>query len=257
MASTTGRGSQSSNGAVPAVDRALRILQTLAASPLRLTEIARRLELPKSTTLAILRTLHRHRAVAYDAASGRYAVGSGLVALAGAAHVHRDLRRIARPVLERLARATHETVILHLPDDGGSIVADREESRLQLRVAAPVGYRLPPFAGAVAKAMLAVLPEREVASQLPRRLPRFTPHSLTSRAAYLRDLRRTRVRGYATDDEEYLSGVRAVSAPVTDPDGRVVATLSIVGVKARLPASRGARFGRLVREAAQEVSRGG
>ncbi len=243
-------------GAVPAVDRALRILQTLAAAPLRLTEIARRLGLPKSTTLAILRTLRRRRIVAYDPTSARYAVGSGLIALAGGAHAQRDLRRAARPVVERLARATHETVILHLPDDSGSVVADSEESRHQLRVAAPPGYRLPPFAGAVAKVMLAALPEREAAQRIPRTLPRFTPRSITSRATYLRELRRVRIRGYAADDEEYLPGVRAVSAPIAGPDGRLLATLSVVGVKTRLSAARAAGFAPLVRQAAGEISRG-
>lgn len=244
--------SRSLGGAVPAVDRALRILQALARSPHRLTELARSLDLPKSTTLAILRTLQHHRAVAYDSASGRYSVGSGLLAIAGAAHGDRALYRAARAVIARLAEVTGETVILHVPDDGGSVVADREESRRQLRVAAPLGYRLPPFAGAVAKAMLAFSGGQS--PRIPRGLPRFTPRSISSRAGYLRELQRTRERGYATDDEEYLLGVRAASAPVIGPNGSVAAILSIVGVKSRLPVSRLRQFGRLVREGAQEVS---
>lgn len=237
---------------VPAVDRAVRILQALGQGPLRLTEVARSLGLPKSTTLAILRTLQGHRTVDYDATSGRYTVGSGLFAMAGAAHS--GLHQASRPVIERLARATGETVILHLPDDGASVVADREESSRQLRVAAPLGHRLAPFAGAVAKAMLAFAADSQ-ARRLPRTLPRFTPRSLTSRTAYLHELRRTHERGYATDDEEYLPGVRAVSAPIVGADGRVVAVLSIVGVKARVSLSRLAQFGRLVRDAAGEISR--
>lgn len=252
-------GSGAGRAEVPAVDRALRILHLLAAAPLRLTEIARALHLPKSTTLAILRTLQRHRAVTYDAGSGRYAPGVALLALAGAASTHRELRRIARPLIEQLARRTRETVILHLPEDSGSVIADSVESPQQLRVAAPAGYRLPPLAGAVAKVILASVPERAAAGRLPAALPRFTPHSLTSRAAYLRELRRVRARGYAIDDEEYLPGVRAVSAPVFSapvwgPDRRLVATLSVVGVASRLSAARLARHARLVRAAAAEIS---
>lgn len=240
---------------VPAVDRALRILQTLASGSLRLVEIARTLRLPKSTTLAILRTLQLHRIVAYDADTGRYRLGAGLVSLSGAAQAHGDLRRVARPVLERLVRLTGETVVLHLPDAEGSVIVDREESPHQLRVAAPLGHRLPPFAGAVAKAIFAGLPEREAARQLARkRLPQFTPRSITSRAAYVRELRQVRRQGYATDDEEYLPGVRAVSAPVVGASNQVLAILSVVGVKTRLTDPTMAQMARQVRDSVEEIS---
>lgn len=247
-------GSRGQHRTVPAVDRAARILQALAAADLRLTDLARDLHLPKSTTFEILRTLRTHRFVAVDPHSGRFRLGPALPGLGARVQTRADLREAARPVLLRLARATGETTILHIPDEDGYLILDREESPHQLRVAAPIGLRLPPFAGAVAKAILASVPEREAAQRIPRRLPQFTVESITGRAVYLRDLGRTRTRGYATDDEEYLPGVRAVSAPIAGADGRVVATLSIVGVKTRVSAVRWGRAGRLVKAGAREIS---
>lgn len=247
---------EGSRGLVPAVDRAARILEALAAADLRLTEIARGLHLPKSTTLAILRTLHHHRFVAFDARSSRYRLGPALPRLGDLAHSRADLREAARPALGRLARATGETIILHAPDEDGYLILDRVESPQQLRVAAPIGLRLPPLAGAVAKVVLAALSPEEAARRLARRvLPAFTPLSITDRAAYLRELAEVRRRGFASDDEEYLPGVRAASAPITAGDGRVVATLSVVGVKARLPEARLRGMVRLLVRAAHDVSR--
>jgi IclR family acetate operon transcriptional repressor len=236
------------------VDRAVRVLRTLAGAELRLTDIARALGLPKSTTLAILQTLAAHALVTYDDGARRYALGPALVALAGAAQARNTVARAARPYLERLAEQTGETVILHVPDDGGSVILDREESPHQLRVTAPLGLRLPPFAGAVAKALLAWLPEKEVRRRLGARpLPAFTSRSITAPAAYIRELRRVRRQGVARDDEEYLPGVRAVSAPIR-ASGRAVATISVVGVKARFTRARMRRAADLVRRAAEQIS---
>lgn len=256
MARSSHQGAAGRTPSVPAVDRALRILQTLATTPLRLIEIARALQLPKSTTLAILWTLRRHHVVAYDPSSSHYHLGSALLALAQAAQAHSDLRRLSRPVIERLARATEETVILHVPAGEESVILEREESPHQLRVAAPLGHRLSALAGAVAKVRLAQLPEPDAARWLARRrLPRYTPRSIIGRSTYVRELHQVRQLGYATDDEEYLPGVRAVTAPIVGPDGELLGTLSAVGVKARFPDLKMARAARLVREAALEISR--
>lgn len=240
---------------VPAVDRAARILQTLAGTDLRLTDITRALRLPKSTALAILRTLHQHRLVGLDSASGRYHLGPGLLSLAGAAQTWSDLRRVARPVVERLAQQTGETVIVHVPDGAASIIVDRVESPHQLRVTAPLGLRLPPLAGAVGKVMLAALPAEAAARRLARHtLPAFTPRSITSRTVYLRALEQVRRQGFATDDEEYLPGVRAVTAPIFDARGQLLATLSVVAVRSRSPDRRLRQIGQWVRAAAAEIS---
>ena len=60
---------------------------------------------------------------------------------------------------------------------------------------------------------------------------------------------------YAVDDEEYLPGVRAVSAPVYDARGRVVAALSVVGSSARLTRDRLAGAAAAVSSAAAAISR--
>jgi len=238
---------------VPAVERAVRILQALAAAELRLTEIARTLDLPKSTTLALAETLAAHGLVAYDPGPRRYRLGAALAALGGAVQAQSNVRRAARPHLERLVRQTGETAILHVPDGTGSVILDREESPHQLRVTAPLGMRLPPFAGAVAKVFLAALPEREAARLVGRTLPAFTPRSITRPDAYLREVRRVRRQGFARDDQEYLCGVRAVSAPIS-ASGRVVASLSVVGVAGRLDGTSLRAAATLVHDAAAAVT---
>ncbi len=61
--------------------------------------------------------------------------------------------------------------------------------------------------------------------------------------------------GYALEDDEYLAGVRAVSAAILDAGGRAVATLSVAAVRARVTSERIRALGPVVAEAARDVSR--
>lgn len=222
---------------VPAVERAIRVLRTLAdGEGRRLSELSRTLGVSKSTLSGLLATLERHDLVERDAGSRAFRLGLGLLELSQPLLARLDVRALAHPELVRLRDASGETAILHLPDGEGSLIADRAEPDRQLKVVAPVGRRLPPFAGSVAKALLAALPEADAAALVRARpLPAFTPRTITDQGRYLRELERVRRDGVALEDEEYLPGVRAASAAVFDRSERAVATVSVVGVALHLP----------------------
>jgi len=220
-----------------------------------LTQLARILRIHKSTAYNILATLIRHRFVDRDPATRTYRLGSALAALGGAAAGGRELVAHARPHLVRLQRLSGETSILHLRDGAGSVILASAESPHQLKVTAPPGHRLPPFAGAVAKVLLAFGEPR--AEPMPARLPAYTPRTITDPGGYLRELWRVRRAGVAYDEMEYLPGVRAASCPVfggQDGQGGAVGALSIVGVSARLSPRDLRRLAGPLRDAARTLS---
>ncbi len=238
--------------------RAVRVLRALAGAQggRRLSELSRELAIAKGTLSALLRTLERLDLVERDPETRTYRLGMGLLDLGGAVLSRLDLPELARPSLRRLFQASDETAILHLRQGMELVIADRVEPRRQLKVVAPLGHRLPPFAGSAAKAVLAALPPEEAAALVSARpLPAFTPRSITDPERYLAELARAREHGYALEDEEYLEGVCAASAAVVDAGAAPVATLSVVAVRARLGMDRLGSLGSLVAAAAQEVSR--
>jgi len=244
-------------GPVPAVDRAAGILLALGngQGDASLSDLARRLRIHKSTAHGILATLARHRFVDRDPETRRYRLGPALAALGRAAVDRQDLGALARPHLIRLRRLSGETATLHLRDGSGSVILASEESANQLKVVAPPGYRLPPDAGAVAKVLRAFGPGE---AGRPARLPAYTPRSIRDPARYRQELLRVRRAGVAFDDMEYLSGVRAVSAPVfrgtPGRDAEAIGALSIVGVGARLSPAALRRLAVPLRDAAQALS---
>lgn len=243
---------------MPAVERAVLVLQALGGDDRgrRLSELSRELGLSKSTLSGLLSTLERYGLVERDPDSRVFRLGMGLLDLGGAVLRRLDLRELARPSLRRLSEASGETAILHVRDGEEAVIVDRSEPPRQLKVVAPLGHRLPPFAGSVAKAILATLPEREAAALVRSRpLPTFTSRSITTPDRYLAELARVREDGYALEDDEYLAGVHAVSAAILDAGGRAVATLSVAAVRARVTSERIRALGPVVAEAARDVSR--
>lgn len=243
---------------VPAIERAALVLRALATDggPRRLTDLSRSLGYSKSTLSELLSTLEHYGFVERDDDSRAYRLGYALLELGNAVLRRLDLRQVARPYLVRLRDSTGETAVLHAPNGQGALIIERAESEHQLKVVAPLGYPLPPFAGAVAKVLLAGHPEQELTNLLAgRSLPAFTSHSITDPGRYLKELARVRRRGYAVDDEEYLPGVRAVSAPILDDRGRTVATVTIVGSSARFTQHRMREAGTAVLVAAERISR--
>jgi DNA-binding IclR family transcriptional regulator len=248
------RPTAGSGSPAPAVDRAAGMLLALGAGgrEASLTDLARRLRIQKSSAHGILAVLARRRFVERDPVSRRYRLGPALLALARSAPAA-DVPAIAAPHLVRLCRLSGETATLHLRDGAGSIIAASRESPRQLKVAAPVGHPLPPFAGSVGKVLAAF---GRSAAAVPASLPRFTPRSITGGRRYARELVRVRRAGLALDDGEYLPGVCAISAPVFAgaAPGPAIGALSIVAVRARVSPAALRRLGRPLRTAARAIS---
>jgi len=122
-------------------------------------------------------------------------------------------------------------------------------------MASTVGHRFPAYCTALGKAMLAEF-SRERVTELLRdtKMRRRTPTTMTTLAALHADLEATRNRGYSIDDEENEDGARCVGAVVRDHAGKPVGAISVSAPAFRMNKVKVAETGRLVMEAAMELS---
>ncbi|MER7463827.1 IclR family transcriptional regulator [Streptomyces sp. NPDC097981] len=209
------------------VERALRIMPLLAKGPAGLGEVAEELGVHKSTALRLLRTLHEHGFV-HRQPDGRYRLGAQLFALAAEAVENLDVRTIAHPHLVELNRITGHTVHLALHQDDEVVYIDKVESRHPVRMYSRIGRPVPLTVAAVAKLLLADLPEEERRGLAERiDYPRYTARSTPDAQAFLRELALVREQGWATDLGGHEESVNCLGAPVRGPDGRAVAALSV------------------------------
>ena len=223
-----------------ALDRAFAVLDLLASSAtsLGLAEISAALGLHKSTTHRFLMVLERHRMVERNQ-TGKFRLGLRLCDYGSRAIEQYDLREQAQVHLKRLVDEVEETAHLCILEKTHMVYIDKQEPERSIRMISRVGASSPVHCTAVGKAMLATMPRSQVEQLLPAlRLERFTPHTMTSREALLKELDRTSRRGYAVDDEEREEGVRCAGVAVLDGQGQAIAAVSISGPSFRVTTQR-------------------
>ena len=242
--------------AVRSVDRAASLLLALGESPgdAGVTELARRLGLHKSTASRLLATLQRRGLVEQDPESGRYRLGLVVIRLAERAERTLDLRSLALPELERLARLTHETASIGVLDGDQVLFVGQADGPSLIAVGDWTGRSSALHANASGKVLLASLAEREVLRIVRRGLTRFTERTITDLEPLLEELARTRRRGFATAVGELETGLNAVAAPVLDARGHVLAAVELWGPAFRLAPRRFPEIALQAREAAAAIS---
>src|SRR3954451_25066337 len=150
------------------VDNALRLLQLVGErQALRVAEAADLLDVARSTAHRLLAALRRRGFVAQDRPNGAYRPGPALYEIGLAAVSRIDIRRVARPVLERLCETTQETVSLAVLEGTTVRFIDCAESPRSVRVGNRTGVVRPAHASAVGKAIMAGLSEEELDRRYP------------------------------------------------------------------------------------------
>ncbi len=242
--------------AVRSVDRAAALLLAFGQFPgdAGVTELARRLGLHKSTASRLLATLQRRGLVEQDEESGKYRLGLAVIRLAERAERTLDLRAIALPELERLARATRETATLGIVREDACVTVAQVDGPSM--VAGPDWTGRTPLLHCVAsgKVLLAAMAERDVLRIARPGLTARTERTITGLEALLEELARVRRRGFATAFSEWIEGTNDVAVPVVDARGRVVASIAVRGPAFRVTAGRVAEIVAAAREAAAAVT---
>lgn len=250
--------STTTNGArVPAVLKAFKLLEivSLADKPLGVSELARKLELGKSTVHGLVTTLESLGVLEAVNGSRKYTLGPRLSALSSKSGMQPDLRQSARSALERLAQVTEQTSFLGVPADGHVTILDIVHGRPTLSISAPVGSAIPLLAGAVGKVVLASW-ETQKRHEFLRAttLPAFTSASIVSPDAYELSVEETIARGAAVDVDEYVDGVRAAAAPVMGAQQNLAAVLWVAGFSRHIDATRLDFIASAVAREAAEIS---
>ncbi len=245
--------------AYPGTQSVLRALSLLKAfddnhPTWGLSELARAVDLNKTTAFRLLSALESEGMVARGPDGESYMLGPDVVMLGGRALRANNLRDIVRPELEALAAETRETASLEILSGREMLVIDEIVGAHLVSGVPSLGSRWPLHASSTGQALLAFLPAEAVANLLPVALIPVTPYTVTDRAALRAELERTRARGYSVADETLELALVAIAAPVYNHDGQVVATLSIAGPKSRVTPGHVSDIGQQVMAAADRVS---
>jgi DNA-binding IclR family transcriptional regulator len=209
--------------------RALRVLGAFSAGhpDLSLSDIARRAGVPLSTAHRLVGELTTWGALERDA-RGHYRIGLRLWEVASLAPRGVGLREAALPYLEDLYEATHENVQLAVLDGLEVVYVERICGRDAVPVYTRPGLRFTPHATGVGLVLLAYASAELQERYLAGPLRTFTAKTIAEHRRLRAVLAEVRRRGYAVSDGQVTLDALSIAAPVREPDGAVIAALSIV-----------------------------
>jgi len=252
-----GPNNRAGDGKNQSLTRALTLLARLSETPsgLSLTDLSYQLGMPTATVHRLLSTFEEFDFVEQDTEQGLWFVGLKAFTVGNAFLHRRDIVASARPHMQALVEQCGETVNLGVIDAGEAVFISQVESREMMRMIVRLGSRSPIHASGVGKALLANMPEQQLARILQQRgLARYTERSIDNAAQLRAELQRIRQLGYALDDEEHAIGLRCVASAIFDENGQALAAISLSGPKARVTDARLDELGIAVRHSADEIT---
>ena len=201
--------------------------------PAGLSQISRGVELDKTTTWRLLATLEKENMVQQDPVTKAYIPGANISNLSSTWRC--DVRKVARPYLEELLQKTGETVCLIVAKGLERICIEVLPSDREHGIVQTIGNKAPIYKGASGRVLMAYRPIEEVKKILDKTgLEQSTPQSVTNREVYIRELEKTRERGFAATSGDLLAGLSAISSPIFDKQKDLASALVVKDFQARM-----------------------
>jgi IclR family pca regulon transcriptional regulator len=227
---------------VQSVAKCFRVLEAFSAADpeLTLAQVARRASMDNATAFRLLNTLVLLGYVERIAGTRNFRLALKCLDLGFNAIARTELRDRVRPVLRSLVGEVNEAASIGVLDGAEVVYVERVQAGLvRLGVDVRVGSRIPAYCSAIGLAMLAFLPKDEQNRVLALKARvKLTPRTVTDLREIQTRLAKVRRSGYAVADQEITSGLRALAAPVLDPDGQPIAAVSVVAPVMRMPLER-------------------
>lgn len=245
MIGAAGRGDS-----VRSVTRALQILAAFddEHAVCTLNEVLDRAGLPKTTALRLIQTLTRNGFL-FRRSDGRLCLGPVLIRLSRAVALAWRLPVAADAAMEGVRLQTRETVNLYVLEGMARVCVAQKQGPQHIRFVIPVGVRLPLYAGAAGKLLLAH-GSRELLEAVLHAAGREEDFG----AGLAVELAQIRAQGFAVSRDEREPGAASVAAPIPDGRGGITAALAVSGPTPRFTDARVAEFADVLRKAVEQMA---
>jgi DNA-binding IclR family transcriptional regulator len=244
-------------GQIPTNLRLLMLLEEVAkvGVPVTPSVVNETLGLPKPTIHRLFATAEAEGFLQRDIDGRSYSPGRRMRMLSINTLSSERVRTVRLAVLKSLAVKVGETCNLAIPEREGMFYLDRVETHWPLRIQLPVGTQVPFHCTASGKMFLSTLRPDYLERFLKNyTMERQTDRTITNPTKLQAELEVTRERGYATDNEEFMTGMTAIAVPILDNRGRLLSTLSIHAPEQRRDLPDLVEYLTPLREAATELA---
>lgn len=237
---------------IKSFERMFEILSlfTMERTSLSISEIEKETGYPKSTIFRILNSLIEGEFIEQDPDTHRYLIGMQFFRLGSIFQSQLDLRNVSLPFMKKLSKDSQETIELNIVDGTNRFCIEKIDSPLAVRNFVQVGDRHPLHLGASGKSLLAFMDKKEQDSVISKLSEEYEIDIPELR----QDLLDIKEKGYAFTKGERVIGSFAVSAPILDGEGSLMATITLAGPIQRLSEERESELIKLLTAAAKKIS---
>lgn len=223
---------------VQATQTTIAVIEALMhLEPAGVSAVADHVGVPTSTVFDHLKTLEHHEFVVSN--DRKYRLGTRFLSIGGHHRSKNKLYRVAEPEVEKMAHKTGEHANLMVEEFGQGVFVAKIKGEDAIDLDTYIGKRVNLQTTSAGKAILSCFPNERIDEIIDRRgLPAVTPETVTDRGELFEQMDRIRERGFATDDEERIQGVRCVAAPLCDATDSVIGAVSVSGPKSGMQGDR-------------------
>lgn len=240
---------------IQSLDRGLTILQFVAKSkqPVSLGELAELMGVDRSSAFRLAHTMRRRGFLSCPPGRKEYVLGSSIWMLSRRYDWSNTLVEVAHRELKFIANEINETAHLAIREGNSALFIDSAHANHVIAVAGQTGELVPLYCTAHGKALLADEDEGALHKQFgPDPLQKYTSSTIITIKGLAKECRAIRKKGYATDDSEYLAGVRCIAAPIRF-GSEIVGSIGISAPASRFARSAYPDYAKKVRSVAEHI----
>ena len=224
-------------------------LFSMDRTTLSISEIQKETDFPKSTIFRILNTMEAFNFIEQNQENHRYALGFKFFQLGSIYQGNLDFREAALPIMKKIVENTSETVELNILDNADRICVEKVDSPLDIRNFVRIGDRKSALRGASGKVLVAFLSEEKFEATL---------ESLKSaedfdEVKFRKEMKRIQKQGYDFTKGERVPGSFAISCPIINQKGEMIASITIAGPIQRLTEERETELVNILVEGSKEI----
>lgn len=214
---------------IQSVVRALTIIEKIAEkNGMGVTELAKEMELSKSTVFGLLKTVESMGYIYNNEKAGKYHLTYKLKSIADMGTKNDAIVEFAKPYLQTIANKYEETLHFVIATTSEVFYLDKIESTKSIRVYSGIGSFMPLHCTGVGKSILATRDNSEIYKYSKENgLKKYTEHTITEFDELITDIEKTRERGYAIDDRENQEELYCLGVAIEDKQGHGVFAISI------------------------------
>lgn len=221
---------------VTMVERSCAIMDELYNShtAIGITEISKKLKLPKATTYRIIITLIKSGFIEKDIKTDKYMLGKIFVKYGDKVKSELNIHNMCEPFMEELALEVGETINLSISHENAVLYLKRVEGEATALVSKLISIS-PYYCSSTGKILLAYKTDKEVRKYFKEtKIIRRTINTIKTPEEFYKERAQILKDGYAFDNEEYDYGLYCVGTPIFNTKGDVIAAISFSGPKSRI-----------------------